>query len=72
VNMTKQKNGNKTNRRGDQRGLMPTSDKFEKVEVRPELAGRRQGGRNKLTVICREALATGFESLDGVEGLVAW
>jgi hypothetical protein len=37
-----------------------------------KLGGRKKGTRNKLTSICREDLATCFESLGGVEGLIAW
>jgi hypothetical protein len=69
--MTKQKSNTRVNKRGDQRGLCH-DHLFEKGAERAELAGRKPGGRNKLTVICREAIASGFETLGGVEGLVAW
>jgi hypothetical protein len=45
---------------------------FKKGIAKVQASGRKKGGRNKLTLICREALATGFESLGGVEGLVEW
>jgi hypothetical protein len=48
------------------------SSRFKKGRQKHPAAGRKKGVRNKLTLTCREALATCFESLGGVEGLIAW
>jgi hypothetical protein len=62
----------KLNRKGNRRGMHVGPHRFKKGLQRSPQAGRKKGVRNKLTLICREALATCFESIGGVEGLVAW
>jgi hypothetical protein len=60
------------NRKGNCRGMNAASHRFKKGMPRPKKAGRQKGHRNKLTLICREAFATCFESIGGVEGLIKW
>jgi hypothetical protein len=62
----------KLNRKGNRRGMHVGPHRFKKGLQRSPQAGRKKGVRNKLTLICGEALATCFESIGGVEGLVAW
>ena len=58
--------------KGNRRGMHAGPHRFRKGAPRPKGSGRRRGVRNKMTLICREALATCFELIGGVEGLIKW
>src|SRR5215471_10240056 len=63
---------------GDNSGTMTNNrankTSFKKGDKRRKtgVSGRRAGVPNRLNAQCKEMIATCFESIGGIEGLVAW